>query len=197
MSDVCTHNFPGCDCLARAETRYAAVVDAAPPAVAEGFLTKTEADTLRERVAAVEKDRDEYLGKLIDKVDEVSRLQTELGHIDATLARRSALDDEPTRAGKIEKAIRVAKDADNCKHSLNMYAKAWRRELGPYFRSKTHEIDALVVSTQDMQQHIRELQAKIVALSKSLGAPADSLPISGRTFGGNQGPPSSNSGGAA
>lgn len=44
------------------------------------------------------------------------------------------------------------KDADDWKHQADMFANAWQRELreGIPIRSKTHLIDALVLTTQDL-----------------------------------------------
>lgn len=53
--------------------------------------------------------------------------EAELSHIDAVLARRPALADEPDRCAKIEKAINVAKQVDSLRtelESTNMALKA-------------------------------------------------------------------------
>lgn len=40
------------------------------------------------------------------------------------------------------------RDAQGWRNQLNMYATAWKRELGGYLLNKWHEIDALVLTTQ-------------------------------------------------
>lgn len=68
--------------------------------------------------------------------------------------------------GALETAKREAKDFSS---SLDMYAKAWWRELrGPY-RNKSHEIDALVLTTRERMEELYALRLKVAASPPGVG----------------------------
>lgn len=72
------------------------------------------------------------------------------------------------------------KRADDLKNSLDMYARAWARELGGLLIPKTHEIDALVLTTQHfiaqidwakriiLGQKVEEIFAEVFAHARTL-----------------------------
>lgn len=47
----------------------------------------------------------------------------------------------------------------------DMYANAWAREIGPPYRAKSHNIDALVLTTRDRMQELRDLRERVKAPS--------------------------------
>ncbi len=65
-------------------------------------------------------------------------------------ALQAELGKERERSGEIE-------------HQFTLYRKAWRRELGPHYREKTFEVDALVVSTQGLRERAERGEAGVAA----------------------------------
>lgn len=50
--------------------------------------------------------------------------------------------------------------AASWKSTLEMYRGAWVREIGPPYRQKSHDIDALVLTTQDRMREIHDLRCE-------------------------------------
>lgn len=48
------------------------------------------------------------------------------------------------------------RERDDWRREFNMYRSAWIRELGGRIRNKSHEIDALVLTTRDMRTDLRD-----------------------------------------
>ena len=65
------------------------------------------------------------------------------------------------RVQQLERELRAAlADAKSWKGTLDMYAHAWRRELGGSTVAKSHEIDALVVTTRILYHRANELDVR-------------------------------------
>lgn len=56
---------------------------------------------------------------------------------------------------KDERIAELEKERDHLKLELNMYTKAWIRELGGRLINKSHQIDALVLTTRKLKEDTR------------------------------------------
>lgn len=63
--------------------------------------------------------------------------------------------------GKLKKA---EQEAGDWKSEWNMFANAWKRELGKHIVSKWHLIDCLVISTRRMREKLEQLEKPIPML---------------------------------
>ncbi len=61
----------------------------------------------------------------------------------------------------------LAIDRDDWHREFEMYRKAWIRELGGRLVQKTHEIDALVLTTQSLRDDVRRSSLRLCAAALS------------------------------
>ncbi len=63
-------------------------------------------------------------------------------------------------------AVAIAKQRDSFDRDAEMYSHAWSRELGGFWRSKAHHIDACVVSTRGLVEEVRLHRQTIALIAK-------------------------------
>lgn len=101
-----------------------------------------------------------------DATDEFNRaLCKVLAKSTQTLARVAAERDEERAARK-----KAQGDCADATSTLNMYVNAWWRELGNVGRRKVHQIDALVLTTQDRMAERKAAMAERDALRAEIAA---------------------------
>lgn len=66
------------------------------------------------------------------------------------------------------KLAAMAEKAEKANRALEMYAKAWHREVRMHYRQKVHEIDALVVATRKLVESEQAARADADALAEAL-----------------------------
>ena len=109
-------------------------------------------DAERERDAA-QRELAQERQSFLEVKEERNRLGRELVHVDEILARRSALDDLPTRVEKIERAINVAKRADGLERELaEVRARVdvdWNEKRLKWLNARVRELEGALQVAKD------------------------------------------------
>lgn len=120
-----------------------------------GWMGTKEARELRERTSIAEGVQERMAENAILRNEELADLQRRYDDLHDRL-----------QVDYIRRLQVVEAESAQYKSSLDMYANAWRRELGLELRHKHHEIDALVVSTRDIKRQrdaLRESHGELLA----------------------------------
>lgn len=116
---------------------------------------QAEAEALKSRVALLEAQNHEARERLEKRTGELKE------HLEA---EREAVRELTRRAQLAEaRAADATKDADSWKKTAQMYADAWTRELGgaSALIPKSHQIDALVLTTRKLREDLSAVRAKL------------------------------------
>jgi hypothetical protein len=119
----------------------------------------TEVEELRQQISSYESDirqlekesnRPDYSREAaqLNRIIEILRRETEK-RPHALTGSPDLLDEFIAQFAKVEAELKQIKNEyEKVSYNFDVYRKAWKRELGGYLVPKTHEIDALVLTTQ-------------------------------------------------